>query len=128
MALILVVEDSPTQTYSLKKILTKYGHKVITAEDGVQGVELAKRELPDLILMDIVMPKLNGFQATRLLTKDVKTSHIPIILVTNKDQETDEIWGRRQGAKRYITKPVDEDSLMRDIHELLAAPSYPSKV
>jgi twitching motility two-component system response regulator PilH len=128
MALILVVEDSPTQTYSLKRILTKYGHKVITAEDGVQGVELAKRELPDLILMDIVMPRLNGFQATRLLTKDVKTSHIPIILVTNKDQETDEIWGRRQGAKRYVTKPFDEDSLMRDIHELLATPSRLGKV
>ena len=127
MALILVVEDSPTQTYSLKKLLTKYGHKVITAEDGEQGVELAKKELPDLILMDIVMPKLDGFQATRLLTRNAKTRHIPIILVTNKDQETDELWGKRQGAKLYVTKPVDEHSLMRNINELLITPNHPER-
>ena len=123
MARILIVDDSATQTYSLKKILTKYGHDVITASDGLEGVQTAKAELPDLILMDVVMPKLNGFQATRQLTKNASTSHIPIILVTTKDQETDEVWGMRQGAKRYVTKPVDENLLIKNINELLGISS-----
>ena len=97
----------------------KLGHEVITAEDGSAGVEVAKRELPDLILMDVVMPNLNGFQATRTLAKDPKTSHIPIILVTTKDQETDRVWGMRQGAKTYVTKPVDEDELVKAINEYM---------
>jgi twitching motility two-component system response regulator PilH len=121
MARILIVDDSATQTYTLSKIVKKHGHEVITASDGEAGVETAKTELPDLILMDVVMPRLNGFQATRKLTKDANTSHIPIILVTTKDQDTDEVWGKRQGAKRYVIKPVDEDLLITNINELLAA-------
>lgn len=119
MARILVVDDSATQMFTLKKILEKNGHEVITATDGAAGVETAKAELPELILMDVVMPKLNGFQATRQLTKNTSTSHIPIILVTTKDQETDKIWGERIGAKRYVTKPVDEAFLIKNINELL---------
>lgn len=119
MARILVVDDSATQMFTLKKILEKHGHEVITATDGAAGVETAKAELPELILMDVVMPKLNGFQATRQLTKNASTSHIPIILVTTKDQETDKIWGERIGAKRYVTKPVDEAFLIQNINELL---------
>jgi len=122
MALILVVEDSPTQTYSLKKLLTKHGHEVITAADGEEGVELARIMLPDLILMDILLPKVDGFQATRVLTRDVHTSHIPIIVISNKTMETDVIWGKRQGAKRYFTKPIDENELMATVNELLAPP------
>lgn len=123
MALILVVEDSLTETYSLTKLLAKYGHRVITATDGEQGVELARQELPDLILMDVVLPKLNGFQATRQLTRDVKTHHIPIIILSNKNMETDEVWGMRQGARRYITKPFDENFLIKNINEVLLAPN-----
>ena len=122
MALILVVEDSPTQTYSLKKLLTKHGHEVITAIDGAEGLELARIMLPDLILMDILLPKVDGFQATRVLTRDVHTSHIPIVVISNKTMETDIIWGKRQGAKRYFTKPIDENELMATVNELLAPP------
>jgi twitching motility two-component system response regulator PilH len=122
MARILVVDDSATQMFTLKKICEKHGHEVITANDGAAGVETAKTELPDLILMDVVMPKLNGFQATRQITKNASTSHIPIILVTTKDQETDKVWGERIGAKRYVTKPVNEELLVKNINELLAHP------
>jgi twitching motility two-component system response regulator PilH len=92
----------------------------LTAKDGIEGVEVAKAELPDLILMDVVMPNINGFQATRQITKNPSTSHIPVIIVTTKDQETDRIWGARQGAKGYVTKPADEDTLMETINKFLA--------
>ncbi len=119
MARILIVDDSPTQTLSLSKILKKHGHEVLTAKDGEEGVEVAKKELPDLVLMDVMMPKINGFQATRQITKNPSTSHIPVIIVTTKDQETDRIWGARQGAKSYVTKPVEEDLLMDAVNQHL---------
>ena len=119
MARILIVDDSPTQTLSISKILKKHGHEVLTAKDGEEGVEVAKKELPDLVLMDVVMPKINGFQATRQITKNPSTSHIPVIIVTTKDQETDRIWGARQGAKSYVTKPVEEDLLMDAVDQHL---------
>jgi twitching motility two-component system response regulator PilH len=119
MARILIVDDSPTQTLSLAKILKKNGHNVMTAKDGAEGVEIAKAELPDLVLMDVVMPRVNGFQATRQITKNPSTSHIPVIIVTTKDQETDKIWGERQGAKGYVTKPVEEAILIDTINPFL---------
>jgi twitching motility two-component system response regulator PilH len=119
MARILIVDDSPTQLLSLKRIVEKLGHMVFTAEDGSAGVEIAKREIPDLILMDVVMPNLNGFQATRTIARDAKTSHIPVILVTTKGQDTDKIWGMRQGAKAYVTKPIDEKELAQTIKTIL---------
>ena len=119
MARILIVDDSPTQTMSLAKILKKNGHDVITAKDGAEGVQVAKAELPDLVLMDVVMPKVNGFQATRQITKNPSSSHIPVIIVTTKDQETDKIWGERQGAKGYVIKPVEEATLMDTIKPFL---------
>jgi len=119
MAKILIVDDSPAQLYTLQKIVEKAGHQVISAEDGALGVEAARAELPDLILMDVVMPNLNGFQATRTLSRDDSTGHIPIILVTTKDQETDRVWGMRQGAKAYVTKPVNEKIMLKTINELL---------
>jgi twitching motility two-component system response regulator PilH len=121
MSRVLIVDDSPSQLVGMKRTVEKLGHQVITAEDGAAGVETAKRELPDLILMDVVMPNLNGFQATRTIAKDPKTSHIPIILVTTKDQDTDRVWGMRQGAKAYVTKPIDEAELTRVIKEYLPA-------
>ena len=118
MGRILIVDDSPSQIEGLRRVVQKLGHDVITAEDGQQGIEVAKRELPDLILMDVVMPNLNGFQATRQISKDPKTSHIPVILVTTKDQETDKVWGMRQGAQDYVTKPVDGPALLAKIAAL----------
>ena len=119
MARILIVDDSPTQTLSLSKVLKRHGHEILTAKDGEEGVEVAKAELPDLVLMDVVMPKINGFQATRQITKNPSTSHIPVIIVTTKDQETDRIWGARQGAKSYVTKPVEEELLMDAVNQYL---------
>ncbi|MDZ4349130.1 MAG: response regulator [Xanthomonadaceae bacterium] len=120
MARILIVDDSPSQLMGMKRIIEKIGHEALVAEDGAAGVEMAKAELPDLILMDVVMPNLNGFQATRQISKQAETSHIPIILVTTKDQETDKIWGMRQGAKAYLTKPFNEASLLEVIGEFLS--------
>ena len=118
MAKVLIVDDSPTETYKLTGMLEKNGHSVITAEDGEQGVATAKAEIPDLVLMDIVMPGLNGFQATRQLSKAPETSHVPVIIVTTKDQETDRVWGMRQGAKAYLTKPIDEKDLIATIKQV----------
>ncbi|MBB5206758.1 response regulator [Chiayiivirga flava] len=119
MARVLIVDDSPSQLMGMKRIIEKLGHEIVTAEDGALGVEAAKRERPDLILMDVVMPNLNGFQATRSIAKNPDTSHIPIVLVTTKDQETDKVWGIRQGAKAYLTKPVNEAALIQLVKELL---------
>ncbi len=119
MARILIVDDSPSQLMGIKRIVEKLGHEALTAEDGAAGVEAAKRELPDLILMDVVMPNLNGFQATRAITREPTTKHIPVILVTTKDQETDRMWGMRQGAKAYITKPFSEEELLEIIQSTL---------
>ncbi len=115
----LIVDDSPTEIFKMSDILNKNGYQVLTAENGEQGVALAKKERPDLILMDIVMPGLNGFQATRQLSRDPETSAIPVIIVTTKDQETDRLWGQRQGAKAYLTKPVDARSLLHTIRTVL---------
>jgi len=108
---------------SFKKMLEKNDHQIITAEDGEQAVEVTNKEKPDLILMDVVMPKLNGFQATRRLSRDPVTQHIPIIIVSSKNQETDKLWGMRQGARGYLGKPVTEEQLMNEINLLLEAVS-----
>lgn len=121
MARILIVDDSPSQLMGMKRIVEKLGHEALTAEDGAAGVEAAKANVPDLILMDVVMPNLNGFQATRAISKEASTAHIPIVLVTTKDQETDKVWGMRQGAKAYITKPFNENQLVEVINGLLAS-------
>ncbi|MFB0935446.1 MAG: response regulator [Propionivibrio sp.] len=115
---VLVVDDSPTERHVLVELLTRNGYQVITAENGEEGVEKAKKELPDLILMDVVMPGLNGYQATRTLTRDEATKHIPIIVCTSKGQETDRIWGLRQGALDYIVKPVNGEDLLSKIAAL----------
>ncbi|MFA5627609.1 MAG: twitching motility response regulator PilH [Thiohalomonadaceae bacterium] len=121
MARILIVDDSPTEIYVLSTILQKQGHEITAAEDGEKGVAAAREQKPDLVLMDVVMPGMNGFQATRLLSKDAQTAHIPIIIVTTKDQETDRVWGLRQGAKDYVTKPVNESELLAKIQALLGS-------
>jgi twitching motility two-component system response regulator PilH len=125
MARILIVDDSPSQLMGIRRIVEKLGHEALTAEDGAAGVEAAKREIPDMILMDVVMPNLNGFQATRSITREATTKHIPIVLVTTKDQDTDRVWGMRQGAKAYITKPFSETELADIIQQMLGEPAAP---
>lgn len=119
MARILIADDSPTEVYVLQKILEKHGHHIIVAEDGEQAVSVTTEEQPDLVLMDVVMPLLNGFQATRKLSKQAETEAIPVVIVSSKNQETDKLWGIRQGAKGYLGKPVSEEELMAVINELL---------
>lgn len=125
MARILIVDDSPSQLLGIQRIVEKLGHESLTAEDGAAGVEVAKRELPDMVLMDVVMPNLNGFQATRTLSREASTKHIPVILVTTKDQDTDRMWGLRQGAKAYLTKPFSEDELAEVIERVFNAREMP---
>ncbi len=115
---ILIVDDSPTERAFLEGVLVKSGYNVVIANSGEEGVEKAKAELPDLILMDVVMPGLNGFQATRAITRDESTKHIPVFICTTKDQETDKIWGMRQGAKDYLVKPVNGVELISKIKAL----------
>ena len=120
MARVLIVDDSPTEMYKLTGMLEKHGHQVLKAENGADGVALARQDKPDAVLMDIVMPGLNGFQATRQLFKEPETNGIPVIIITTKDQETDIVWGKRQGAKDYLTKPVDEETLIATLNKVLA--------
>ena len=125
MARILIVDDSPTQLIGIQRIVEKLGHQTLTAEDGAAGVAMAKAELPDLILMDVVMPNLNGFQATRQLSRESTTRDIPVVLVTTKDQDTDRMWGMRQGARAYLTKPFAEAELTEVIDRLLGGDEPP---
>lgn len=115
---VMVVDDSATERHVLGDILGKKGFLVVYAESGEKAVESSKTELPDLILMDVVMPGLNGFQATRAITQDPATQHIPVIICTTKGQDTDKIWGMRQGAKDYITKPIGAEELLGKIAAL----------
>lgn len=119
MARILIVDDSPTEIYRFKTLLEKQGHEILEASNGADGVVRARAEQPDLVLMDVVMPGLNGFQATRQLVRGENTAHIPIIIVTTKDQETDKIWGQRQGACDYLAKPVEETVLLETVRRAL---------
>ena len=115
---IMVVDDSPTERHFLGELLTKQGYQVVMAESGEEAMEKAKQLKPDLILMDVVMPGLNGFQATRAITKAEETKNIPVIMCTSKGQETDKVWGMRQGARDYVVKPVNKDDLLRKIAAL----------
>ena len=119
MAKILVVDDSPTEVHILRTILQKAGHGVITATNGMEALEMARSEKPDLILMDVIMPGINGFQVTRQLTHHAETKNIPVIVVTNKSQQTDRVWGLRQGASDYLVKPVTPEVLMQWVTNVL---------
>jgi twitching motility two-component system response regulator PilH len=112
---ILVVDDSPTDQQFLRELLSAKGYQVVTASGAEEGISKAKTLRPDLILMDVVMPGVNGFQATRELSQDAATRDIPIIICTTKQQETDRFWGLKQGARDYVTKPVDGAELFNKI-------------
>lgn len=115
---ILVVDDSPTDRKYLTDLLAKSGYQVTTAENAEQALAQVKQQRPDLVLMDVVMPGQNGFQATRTLSKDSATKDIPVIICTTKGQETDRVWGLRQGARDYVVKPVNQADLLAKIAAL----------
>jgi twitching motility two-component system response regulator PilH len=119
MAEILIVDDSKPQAKAIALMLERNGHDAVIVDNGRDGIELAKKTLPNLVLMDVVMPDLNGFQATREITRNPSTEHIPVVLVSGKSQETDRLWGTRQGAKGYLVKPIDETVLMETIEKLI---------
>jgi twitching motility two-component system response regulator PilH len=115
------VDDSPTEVHVMKKALEKGGFSTATAGDGQEGVRMAREMHPDLIFMDIVMPGMNGYQATRAIVNDPDTRTIPVVMVTSKGHETDRIWGLRQGAVDYLIKPVSPDQLVEKAQSTLAA-------
>jgi twitching motility two-component system response regulator PilH len=119
MTHILIIDDSPTEVHVFKNMLMNHDIEVSVAKNGEEGIEKAIETLPDCILMDVVMPGKNGFQATRDLSRNPATSAIPVIIITTKDQETDRIWGMRQGARDYIVKPTRESELIARINKVL---------
>lgn len=118
-ATILVVDDSKTHVAACKKWLTEEGYNILAAFDGREGIQAAQKEQPDLILMDIVMPNINGFQATRYLKKHASTKHIPIILVSGEEQTSGKIWAKKLGACSFLVKPLKKEQLFRVISKVL---------
>src|ERR1044072_2416497 len=116
MALILIVDDSPTEVHVMQKALERHGYQTASAGDGAEAIRKAKAMKPDLMFMAVVMPGVSGFQATRKLASDPDTKAIPVIMVTSKDQETDRIWGMRQGAKDYLVKPDRKSTRLNSSH------------
>jgi len=119
MARILLIEDSPTEAAVMTQLLQRNGHQVTTSVNAEDGIATCRRDKPELVLMDVVLPGMNGFQATRALTRDADTSHIPVLIVSTKNLETDRMWGMRQGAKDYIVKPPRETDLIERINALV---------
>jgi twitching motility two-component system response regulator PilH len=115
MALILIVDDSPTEVFQMRRALESHGFETVGAADGAEAIRKAREIRPDLILMDVVMPGQNGFQLTRAITRDPRFADVPVIMCTSKNQETDKVWGMRQGARDYVVKPVDADELVSKI-------------
>jgi twitching motility two-component system response regulator PilH len=120
MALVLVVDDSPTEQHIFCKALERQGYDTAVASDGEEAIETALQLRPDVIVMDVVMPGMNGFQATRRLSKNPVTANIPVVIVSSKGQETDRIWGLRQGASQYLVKPVESGELMAAVEAAMA--------
>ncbi len=117
---ILIVDDSPTERHILNDLVSSLGFTVIEAASGEEGIKKAEEYKPDVILMDVVMPGLNGFQATREITRNEELAHIPVIMCTTKNAETDKLWGKRQGASAYLVKPIVKDALIKTIKEVLS--------
>ena len=117
---IMVVDDSATERWYIADLLVRSGYEVVTAESGADALAKVRLERPSLIVMDVVMPGASGFQVVRTLARDPETQAIPVILCTSKSAETDRIWGLRQGARDYVTKPVDAAELLAKVAELVS--------
>jgi twitching motility two-component system response regulator PilH len=118
---VLIVDDSPTERHVLEQYMREAGYSVITASDGEEGVAKAKSELPALVLMDVVMPGMNGYQATREIAKGKDTAGIPVVICTSRGAETDKLWGLRQGAQEYLVKPINKQTLLQKVQKILNA-------
>ena len=120
MSKILIVDDLPTEVQLMQAAIAKLGHSTIVATDGEQALEMARRENPDLVLLDVVLPRMDGFQVCRKIKKDAQISKIPVILVSSKTQESDKLWGLKQGASAYICKPFSPqelaDTVSKNLH------------
>jgi twitching motility two-component system response regulator PilH len=123
VANILIIDDSPTDVRVFTTLLERAGHQVQAVHSAEEGIERVHAQLPDVVIMDVIMPGMNGFQATRMLTRDPATASVPVIIITTKSMETDRVWGLRQGAKAFITKPVNEKELLGCIDNLLPSAS-----
>ena len=119
MAQILIVDDSPTDVHSIRSVLQEGGYEVEVAETADAGIEMARQHTPDLILMDVVFDGMSGFQGTRKVARDPATRDIPVIIVSRKDQESDKVWGLRQGAVDYLVKPVRGKELLDSVQTAL---------
>lgn len=120
MADVLLIEDSPTDALAYSEVLRSHGHDVRNARSGEEGIQMATEQRPDVVLMDIVMPGVNGFEATRELRRHPATAAVPVIMLSTKNQETDRIWGLRQGAIDYLVKPVSRQALLRSVESALS--------
>ncbi|WP_066094480.1 response regulator [Xanthomonas massiliensis] len=121
MARILLIEDSPTDRAVFTQWLEKAGHEVLAADNAEDGLDLARRQAPALVLMDVVLPGMSGFQATRTLARDEGTRHIPVLIISTKGMDTDKAWGLRQGASDYIVKPPREQEFLERVQSLVGA-------
>lgn len=115
---VLVVDDSSTDLRNLEQICADAGYTVVTATSGVEAMAKVKAEMPDAVLLDVIMNDMNGFQVCRAITTDEVTRHIPVVLVSGKGEKTDRIWGEQQGAKAYITKPFTADQILNQLRTL----------
>lgn len=123
MANILIIDDSPTDIRVFTTLLERAGHQVAAVGTAEEGIERVRSDSPALVIMDVIMPGMNGFQATRTLSRDPATAAVPIVMITTKSMETDRVWGLRQGARAFITKPVNEKELLTCINDLLQGAS-----
>ena len=119
MANILIIDDSPTDVRVFTTLLERAGHVVHSVGNAEDGIERVRSQQPDLVIMDVIMPGMNGFQATRTLSRDPATANVPIVMISTKSMETDRVWGLRQGARAFITKPVNERDLLACNNDLL---------
>lgn len=117
---VLIVDDSETERHVLEQIMSEAGFVVITARSGEEGVAKARAEMPTLVLMDVVMDGMNGYQATREIAKGKDTAGIPVIICTSRGAETDKLWGLRQGAQEYLVKPINKQILLQKVHKILS--------
>lgn len=117
MGKILIVDDVPTDVALMKMAIAGLGHTVLVANNGIQAIDLVKQEKPNLVLLDIVLPKMDGFQVCRKIKRDPETAHIPIILVSSKTQESDKFWGFKQGANDFLSKPFANKVLVELVNK-----------
>ena len=120
MARVLIIDDTPSELDLLHQLLEQQGHEVLAADNGADGIALCMDELPDAVFTDVAMPEMNGFQATRQLTHNAKTGHIPVIIVFRSLQEADEVWAIKQGARGLLEKPVTEQKLLKVLKNIFA--------